>query len=158
MKSKIVFFDNPKESANGTLRGLINLLILLPCYYLISKLIPKHFKFSKGTPFWLLAMACGIGVIEPKSRKELLFFGSCVGLLIFCYDSFKSIDKFSFKTTKNIGLKLLVGILLGFITSTLLWYVYWDNKFLRIPGKYNIQWQILNFFFAFIIYNENIFV
>ena len=46
MKSSIVFFDNLNESANGTLRGLISLLTLLPIYYMISLTNPKLFVFS----------------------------------------------------------------------------------------------------------------
>lgn len=157
MKSSIVFFDNLNESANGTLRGLISLLTLLPIYYIISLINPKLFVFSNGTPFWLLAMSCGIGVIEPKSIKELLFFGSCVGLIMFSLHAFWSLDNlFSFTQLTNIVIQLLVGIIIACISSAIVWYIYWNNNYIRIPAKFNMHWQVVNFIiFICILYVTN---
>ena len=157
MKSSIVFFDNFNESANGTLRGLISLLTLLPIYYMISLTNPKLFVFSNGTPFWLLAMSCGIGVIEPKSIKELLFFGSCVGLIMFSLHAFWSLDNiFSIKKLSDIIIQLLVGIIIACIASAIVWYVYWNNNYVRISAKFNIHWQVVNFIiFICILYVTN---
>ena len=157
MKSSIVFFDNLNESANGTLRGLISLLTLLPIYYMISLTNPKLFVFSNGAPFWLLAMSCGIGVIEPKSIKEILFFGSCVGLIMFSLHAFWSLDNiFSVTQLSNIVTQLLVGIVIACIASASVWYVYWNNNYVRIPNEFNMQWQVINFIiFICILYVTN---
>lgn len=151
MKTQIVFFDTQGESANGTLRGLISLLVLLPTYYGISRIDPKLFPFSNGTPFWILAMASGIGVIQPTNITEILFFGMCIGLIMFSIPSFSLFDYN--KKIKGTLISLFVGILLGFIASLSVWYIYWNNSVLRIPAKYNIVWQILNaFIFVSILY------
>lgn len=154
MKTTIVFFDTPGESANGTLRGLISLLVLLPTYYGISRIDAKLFPFSNGTPFWILAMSSGIGVIQPNNLTELLFFGMCIGGIMLSVHSFWL---FNYKKIKDTLISLFVGIVLGFISSMSLWYIYWNNSVLRIPAKYNIVWQILNAcIFLFILYLTDI--
>jgi len=153
MRSEIIFFDNPQESANGTLRGLISLLIIVPLYYLIFYISPNRFSFTRGTIFWSLAMASAIGVISPKNIKELVYFGCCVGLIMFSLSAFKPLKDLTINSILDAGIQLSVGIILGLVTSIGLWYIYWNNKSLRIKKEYNIPWQIACLIF-FLVFQE----
>ena len=105
-------------------------------------------------------MSCGVGVIEPKQQKELLFFGSCIGVIMFSLHALWNVDNlFSVKQLRYIGIMLSVGTLLGFISSMSVWYIYWDNEQIRIPSEFNIQWQLFNFLiFGCILYGTNYFI
>ena len=151
MRSEIIFFDSPQESVNGVLRGLISLLIILPTYYLLSRISPKRFSFTRGTAFWSLAMASAIGVISPKNIKELVFFGCCVGLIMFSFSAFMPFNDLTFHSILDAGIQLLAGIILGLVTSIGLWYIYWNNHWLRIKKEYNIPCQVAGFIFFLVI-------
>ena len=76
---------------------------------------------------------------------------------MFSLHAFWSLDNiFSFTQLSNIVTQLLVGIVIACIASASVWYVYWNNNYVRIPNEFNMQWQVINFIiFICILYVTN---
>mgnify|MGYP000860367300 CR=1 FL=1 len=153
MKSRIIFFDNSYESANGTFRGLIGFFSILILYSLLHYSNTTLFKNDYKIVITALLLCSCLGVIQFENSRAAAVLGALVSFVIF---SLIFVYSDIHKTIQN-GLQfILAGILIGIITNLMIWKVYWETG-IRIKGNNQtyLYWQILNciiFITVFFIY------
>jgi hypothetical protein len=134
MKSEIVFFDGWDNSKKGLVRGLI----LFPVCFVFLML--WHMMNKNGEQFstkhWIsitlqsVAIVSIIGIHNPNSFKQALFFGMILGYVI------SNLINLNFLIMRKITVSEMIardiqGIILFGILSVLLYYLTTKFKFLQ---------------------------
>jgi len=121
MRTQLVFFDGTNASAKGTLRGTVASGIIL---LLILFLNRKVFKTVKW--YWIIIstvlLASALSVQLPGSMQEAAVYGALVGAVVYGFGSMM------FTNSSSLGdvlTKLLFGIIIGSVTSSVLYQMFW---------------------------------
>lgn len=131
-KTKLVFFDTPKEGLKGTLRGLFAILLIVILsglwYGLLLRKFYKRYTDDVKTShivigcimitFFLSSALC---VQLSKSNSEALLYGALVGLTLFaCMNAVLliSLKSWDFKISL---IDTLFGVVMSMVVS---WIVY----------------------------------
>ena len=84
MKSDLIFFENPRTSAKGTLRGAVAVAVILAANYIIWSTYTKVIDFSIiWIPIICILIASAISVQRPDSIASAAVYGALVGLTIY---------------------------------------------------------------------------
>jgi hypothetical protein len=106
MINQIIFFDNKKQSIEGTKRGLIAFVTLILCnlYY---------FKEPKLLESLIICSALGVQI--PNNMYESVVYSTLIGIVIFsvCYET---------------GSSFLFNVFKCLLSGCLIYLIYWSNK------------------------------
>ena len=155
MKASLVFFDSQHESAYGTLRGLLAIVPLVVMYYILSLISKTNFPFGWWSVVFMLIMCSALGVIIPEDLKQSVFFGACVGAVMFGAVAFFECPRGTeqkcdlYEMSKRVGILISAGICIGIIANIIVYYAYWKNEKMKtllnpVTSTKNIIWQLGN--------------
>lgn len=121
MRTQLVFFDGTNASAKGTLRGTVASGIILLIILLLNREVFKTVEW-----YWIIIsvvlLASALSVQLPGSIQEAVVYGALVGAVVYGFGSMMFVNSASLD---NVLLKLLFGIIIGSVTSFVLYQVFW---------------------------------
>ena len=123
-------------------------------YFICSIISKKYFPFGWWSIVLMLMMCSALGVIVPENVTQSIFFGACIGAVMFgaiaFYNCTMSGKKCDLKQTfKKIVILIAAGMILGIIANLIVYYSYWENKDTQtlldpVTNTKNIVWQLSN--------------
>ena len=119
MRAQLIFFDTRRESANGTLRGLIAFVAILVLYAAAHAAAPGLFDLDYRIVVTALLLCSCLGVFELQSAKSAAVLGALVSFVLF------SVALLHGAAPRAGVAYVSVGTLIGVAANLLVWRLYW---------------------------------
>ena len=137
MKADLVFWDSKTQSKNGTIRGLLAIVILVPIMFIwygyiftgYSKYINVVNKTRSFIALFLFVvlLASAIAVVQPKVGLASIFYGILVGLVIFGCINLVYLAIQPYPVSMAV-VDTLFGMFLSGVVSYILYLVFWKTE------------------------------